>query len=405
MTLKHYLLAICAILTVSAGLPSCGSRHSEDNGTTEEKRDTIYPLGFLTDTLVVESGKVGEGDFFSVLMDRLGLPGGVTDPLIKAGEGLFDVRKIRIGADYDAYYTKDSLDRQLHYFVYHNGKLDMTVFRCFDSLAVWKSRKPVERVSKSADVTITTSLGYDIDRAGGSQSLTNELADIYSWTIDFFGLQAGDRVRVFYDELLCDGVAVDVDTVRYAIFTHAGKDYEAVMFNQKDGGNIYWNEKGESLQKAFLKAPLHFTRISSGFTYNRRHPITRRVQPHTAIDYAAPAGTPVVSIGDGTVISAGYSGAAGNMVKIKHDGTWQSAYLHLSKYGAGIKAGAKVRQGQVIGYVGSTGRSTGPHLDFRVWKNGQPVNPLKIDSPSLAPAHKENLPAIDSLARYWRNLL
>jgi murein DD-endopeptidase MepM/ murein hydrolase activator NlpD len=144
------------------------------------------------------------------------------------------------------------------------------------------------------------------------------------------------------------------------------------------------------MRKAFLKAPLNFTRVSSGFSYARKHPVTRKVQPHTGVDYAAPKGTPVMTIGDGVVISAKYEGAGGNTVRIRHNSVYTTAYLHLSKYAKGLKAGQRVRQGEVIGYVGSTGRSTGPHLDFRVWKNGTPINPLKMDSPPAEPIKEAN---------------
>jgi murein DD-endopeptidase MepM/ murein hydrolase activator NlpD len=163
-----------------------------------------------------------------------------------------------------------------------------------------------------------------------------------------------------------------------------------VMYNQKDGGNMWWNEKGESMRKAFLKAPLNYSRISSGFSYARKHPVTRKVQPHTGVDYAAPKGTPVMSIGDGVVTSMKYEGAGGNTVRIRHNSVYSTAYLHLSKFGPGLKTGQRVRQGQVIGYVGSTGRSTGPHLDFRVWKNGTPINPLKMESPPAEPIKESN---------------
>ena len=166
-----------------------------------------------------------------------------------------------------------------------------------------------------------------------------------------------------------------------------------IMFDQHDGGNIWWNEKGESMRKAFLKAPLKYSRVSSGFSYARRHPVTRRVQPHTGVDYAAPKGTPVMSIGDGVVTSRKYEGAGGNTVRIRHNSVYSTAYLHLSRYASGLKVGQRVRQGEVIGYVGSTGRSTGPHLDFRVWKNGSPINPLKMDSPPSEPLKKENMEA------------
>ena len=168
------------------------------------------------------------------------------------------------------------------------------------------------------------------------------------------------------------------------------------MFDQGDGGNVYWDDKGESLRRAFLKAPLEFKRISSGFSYARRHPVTGQVRPHTAVDYAAPTGTPVVAIGDGTVVSAGWAGGGGNTVKIRHNSVYTTSYMHLSKYGPGIKAGVHVQQGQVIGYVGMTGTATGPHLDFRVYQNGTAINPLTLESPSAEPLPEELMPAFDS---------
>ena len=153
---------------------------------------------------------------------------------------------------------------------------------------------------------------------------------------------------------------IGIDTVYFARFTRGDDEKYAIMFDQGDGGNVYWDEKGESLRKAFLKAPLEFKRISSGFSYARKHPVTGQVRPHTAVDYAAPTGTPVVAIGDGTVLSAGWAGGGGNTVKIRHNSVYTTSYMHLSKYGPGIKAGVSVKQGQVIGYVGMTGTATGP---------------------------------------------
>ena len=193
-----------------------------------------------------------------------------------------------------------------------------------------------------------------------------------------------------------------IDTVRYAVFSHEGVDFPMVMYNQNDGGNIWWNEKGESMRKAFLKAPLNYTRVSSGFSYSRKHPVTRRVQPHTGVDYAAPTGTPVMSIGDGTVTSVKYEGAGGKTVRIRHNSVYSTAYLHLSRYAKGLKAGQRVRQGEVIGYVGSTGRSTGPHLDFRVWRNGSPINPLKMESPPAEPIRKESRQAFEKSYSEYR---
>ena len=372
---------------------------------TEEARDTIYPLGFLTDTLEAVEGTVGNGEYFTSLFSGLGLDSGKCLELCEACDSVFDVRKLRAGNKWCAYYSGDSTRRRLDYVVYENDRVNSTVFRCFDSLKVWKVAKPIEQRTLSADVTICSSLWNDMLKAGASPLLILKLSDIYAWTVDFFGLQEGDRFRAIYSQRECEGEVLSIDSVFYAVYTHGEKDYPVILFDQGDGGNIYWNEKGESMRKAFLKAPLHFSRISSGFSYRRRHPITKKVQPHLAVDYAAPKGTPVMAIGDGTVISAGYSGAAGNMVKIRHNSVYTSAYLHLSGYAKGIRAGERVSQGQVIGYVGSTGRSTGPHLDFRVWKNGSPINPLTMESPSVEPIRSENLPALDSLNRHYQQLL
>ena len=237
--------------------------------------------------------------------------------------------------------------------------------------------------------------------AGASPELITVLADIYAWTVDFFGLQKGDRFRLIYTEKYCEDESVGIERVDYAEFLRDNTCLPAVYFDQGDNGNTYWNTKGESMRKAFLKAPLKFTRISSGYSLHRVHPVHGTVRPHTGVDYAAPTGTPVMSIGDGTVVSAGWGkGGAGNTVKIKHNSVYTTAYLHLSRFA--VKAGQRVHQGQVIGYVGMTGTATGPHLDFRVWKNGSPVNPLKLESPPAEPIRPENLPLLDSLSRVYQ---
>jgi murein DD-endopeptidase MepM/ murein hydrolase activator NlpD len=232
--------------------------------------------------------------------------------------------------------------------------------------------------------------------AGAPAQLIVDLSDIYAWTVDFFGLQKGDRFRVLYSENMVEGASAGIAGIWYAEFLRGDTVLPAIFFDQGDGGYKYWNQKGESMRKAFLKAPLKFSRISSGFSYHRLHPVHGTVRPHTGVDYAAPTGTPVHSIGDGTVLSAGWGkGGAGNTVKVRHNSVYTTAYLHLSKMA--VKAGQRVSQGQVIGYVGMTGTATGPHLDFRVWKNGSPVNPLTLESPPAEPVKKENMAALDSV--------
>lgn len=387
------ILSICYTLLVS-----CADRGVQEIQTVESKCDTTSCLlGFNADSLEVVEGKVRNGQFFSTLLGELGMSQKDAYDLGLACDSVFDVRTLRVGNSYQAYYSS-----VLEYLVYERDRASCVVFACRPPYKAWIYEKPVTVESRYADVTINTSLWNDMRAAGVSPLLILSLSDIYAWTIDFFGLQKGDRFRVLYDEKMCDGEVLAVDTVRYAVFSHGGTDLPMVMYDQKDGGNIWWNEKGESMRKAFLKAPLQYSRISSGFSYARKHPVTRRVQPHTGVDYAAPKGTPVMTIGDGVVTSVKYEGAGGNTVRIRHNSVYSTAYLHLSKYAKGLKAGQRVRQGEVIGYVGSTGRSTGPHLDFRVWKNGSPINPLKMESPPAEPIKETSKPAFEAAAEKYR---
>ena len=382
-----YLLLAVSFLPI---LSSCnGGRSTSAEGECEVCEDTLsveHPLGFCPDSLTVTEGVVKNGQFFSTLLSSLGMSAQEAYNLTQATGDVFDVKTLRVGQAYRAYSDRGNL----LYLVYDRDRSSSIVFSCQPPYDAWVYEKPVTVEKRYADVTISSSLWNDMRAADVSPLLIVGLSDIYAWTVDFFALQKGDRFRVLYEEKVCDGEVIAVDTVRYAIFSHAGEDFPMVMFNQKDGGNVWWNEKGESMRKAFLKAPLNYSRISSGFSYARKHPVTRRVQPHTGVDYAAPKGTPVMSIGDGVVTSMKYEGAGGNTIRIRHNSVYSTAYLHLSKYGPGLKTGQRVRQGQVIGYVGSTGRSTGPHLDFRVWKNGTPINPLKMESPPAEPIKEAN---------------
>lgn len=394
-----YTSIISAFLLVSTLLFSSCVNTSKEVQTADEQavEDTLSVLPSL-DSLRCVEGKVKSGQFFSTLMTGLGLNAQEAYDLTMACDTVFDVKSLRVGNEYKAYYD----GQILKYVIYRQDRTTDILFECQAPYNVSKVTRPVTVRKRYADVTINSSLWNDMRAAGASPLIILSLSDIYAWTVDFFGLQKGDRFRVLYEEKVCDGEVIAIDTVRYAIFSHNGKDLPMVMYDQKDGGNIWWNEKGESMRKAFLKAPLKFSRISSGFSYARRHPVTRRVQPHTGIDYAAPKGTPVMSIGDGVVTSKKYEGAGGNTVRIRHNSVYSTAYLHLSGYAKGLKVGQRVRQGEVIGYVGSTGRSTGPHLDFRVWKNGSPINPLKMESPPAEPLKKENLEDFELVHKKYR---
>ena len=401
--MRRLYIILSVVLSVAV-FASCGRKGESAEALAQtilnesenvEESSRLHPC---LDSLICREGKVRNGQFFSTLLTSLGLSAGEAYNLTQSCGDVFDVRTLRIGNSYKAYYSSDTLQ----YLVYDRDRTSQIIFQCQPPYEISVCEKTVTVEKRYADVTISNSLWVDMTNAGVSPNLILSLSDIYAWTVDFFGLQKGDRFRVLYDERMCEDEVIAVDTVRYAIFTHNGTDYPAVMYSQKDGGNIYWNEKGESMRKAFLKAPLKYSRVSSGFSHARRHPVTRKVQPHYGVDYAAPAGTPVMSIGDGVVTSVKYEGAGGNTVRITHNSVYKTAYLHLSKYAKGLKVGQRVRQGEVIGYVGSTGRSTGPHLDFRVWKNGSPVNPLKMDSPPAEPLKGEHKTAFEGMAEKYK---
>lgn len=353
-----------------------------------------YVYGIPVDLYSTEEGSVGKGDVFSTILDRYGVPQQKSYELAEISKDVFDVRNLQVGRDYHAYFDTTG---DLAYLVYEATDRKSVVFSLLDTLGASLIEKDLDVKTKYTEVEIQNSLWADIQKAGASPLLALKLSDIYAWTINFFGLQKGDSFKAVYDEYECDGSFVDIGNIYYVDFNHAGKSYEAYYFeNGNESGDKYWSRDGESLRKAFLKAPLSYSRISSGFSYARRHPITHQVKAHTGVDYAAPKGTPVMSIGDGVVTSVKYEGAGGNTVRITHNSVYKTAYLHLSKYGPGIKAGVRVTQGQVIGYVGATGSATGPHLDFRVWKNGTPINPVTMDSPPADPVPAEKMPEFEA---------
>lgn len=409
MKVKSALFPIisAAVILAAQFLPSCScGSETQSEETPVAVKDTVYPLGFCTDSFDLVQGTVRSGENFTSLLRRVGMSAKDAYNLTEATSKVFNPRQLRAGNKWSAYFVADTSDvREARYLVYEQDRVNLVVFSLSDSLYAKRIERQVDVVRKAADIRINTSLWNDMLAAGVSPLMIVELSEIYAWTVDFFGLRKGDRFRVLYDCQYCEGDIIGIAGIPYATFERDGKLLQAVMFDQGDGGNKYWNEKGESMKKAFLKAPLKFTRISSGFSYHRKHPVHGTVRPHTGVDYAAPTGTPVMTIGDGTVISKGWGGGGGNTLKIRHNSVYTTAYLHLSRYAKGIKVGDRVHQGDVIGYVGMTGTATGPHLDFRVWKNGTPINPLKMESPSAEPVKPENLHALDSMRRVYISAL
>jgi murein DD-endopeptidase MepM/ murein hydrolase activator NlpD len=257
-------------------------------------------------------------------------------------------------------------------------------------LAITRQSKDVIIKERTISGTIDNSLYQTLMDENASPLLAVELADVFAWQIDFYTIQKGDKFFAVYNEKYVGDDFVGIGKILTAEFIHQRNSYKAFLFNQ-DGKDEYFDEEGKSLQKEFLKAPLKYRRISSRFSRRRLHPIFRVYRPHLGIDYAAATGTPVQAVGDGIVILRQRKGGAGRFVKIRHNSVYTSGYMHLSRYGKGIRVGKKVKQGQVIGYVGSSGHSTGPHLDFRFYKNGRAVNYMTQKFPSSKSVSKENL--------------
>lgn len=345
--------------------------------------------GINIDTMEVERGLIGRNENLSVLLARYNVPQQTIAQLASLPRDTFDVRRIQAHKPYTLIHNRDSL-RTARAFVYHPNPVEFIVVDLADPVHVHSGRHAVDTIVETATGVIDFSLYNTILEQGGSPLLVNELADVFAWAVDFFGIQSGDAFKVIYERYEVEGQDAGLGPIHGAWFRHMAKEFYAVRYDQGEGPE-YFDETGKSLRKTFLKAPLKFSRISSRFSYSRKHPILKIHRAHTGVDYAAPAGTPVVSVGDGTVLMAGYQGGGGNTVRIRHNSNWETAYLHLSRFAKGIGRGSVVKQGDLIGYVGSTGLSTGPHLDFRFYKNGQPIDPLKVDPPSAAPIAAEKM--------------
>ncbi|TKG92361.1 metalloendopeptidase [Puteibacter caeruleilacunae] len=341
----------------------------------------VLKYGIPVDSFALQSDVVGRNESLGKILGKLGVSGRTIHKIAKLSKSTFDVRKIKRGNNWVGFFEKDSM-MALKYWVYEIDKTDYIVYELKDSLTVTTGQKEVQVVLKEATGTIESSFWNAMVDNGVNPLLSNKLSDIYAWSIDFFGIKKGDQFKVIYEENYVDSVPIGLGKIQAALINHMGKDYWGIRF--KNGEKMgYYDEEGQNLQKAFLKAPLKYSRVSSGFSYARKHPVLKIVRPHLGVDYAAATGTPVRSIGDGVVTKRAYQRrGAGNYVEIKHNGVYKTQYMHLNGFAKGIKAGVRVEQGQVIGYVGRTGLATGPHLDFRVFRNGHAINPLKMESPS-----------------------
>ncbi|MCK9203109.1 MAG: peptidoglycan DD-metalloendopeptidase family protein [Bacteroidales bacterium] len=373
-------LVIVLGITVILAIMIFSYRKANPEKNTPGKPHIAYKINI--DSMDMVTGEVSLNENLSSILAPY-VSGQIIDKIARETRHIFDVRKIRAGNTYAKISSKDSVHRLL-YFIYEMDEIDFIVYDFRDSLRVYSDKKKVTRLNRTAQGTITSSLWNCFLENRLDINLGLSLSDVFGWTVDFYGLQKGDSFKVIYDELFVDNVPVGVDRIQAAVFSSGGKDFYAYYYDQPGGGD-YFDNAGQSLRRSFLKAPLKFSRISSRYTASRMHPILRIARPHFGVDYAAPRGTPVVALGDGRINEMGWHGGYGRFISIRHNSTYTSTYAHLSGYAKGLKSGSMVKQGELIGYVGSSGLSTGAHLDFRVYKNGSPTNPLKLESPAANP--------------------
>lgn len=395
------LLIVNCTLLITLLLFSCdNSDNKQKSKETKEIKEPEFLYGICIDSLDVKLDTIKKNQYLSEIMKKQNVDYGTIVHIERNHKDIFDIRKIKPGHKHTFLLSRDSLATPL-FWIYEIDKINFVVFSLTDSLTAWRDEKTVDIKTEHIEGVINTSLWNAIKDANGDANLTMELSDIYSWTVDFFGIQPGDTFKVVYENRYIHDECIGMGKILACYLNNAGSKHYAYYFEQNGNGQ-YFDENGANLRKAFLKAPLNYRRISSTFSNARRHPVTKVVRPHHGVDYAAPTGTPVVTVGDGTVIEKGWDKkGGGNYLKIRHNSTYTTTYMHLNGFAKGIQKGSKVKQGDLIGYVGSTGMSTGPHLDFRLNKNGTYINPLTFNPPSAEPVSEDNKIAFEEVIKMY----
>jgi murein DD-endopeptidase MepM/ murein hydrolase activator NlpD len=359
---------------------------AENLDTVQIQAPTLL-YGFHVDSFMVIENTIRRNQFLGEILSEYQVTDQQIHDLSIKSKNVFDVRKLEARKNYTILCTQDSLPRA-EYFIYEPNAIEYVVYKLKDSIEVSLNQRKIDTVNTSVAGIIENSLWVTMTDAGADPMLIHSLSEVFAWQVDFYRIQKGDRFKVLYEQLLVDDEEAGIGKIIGAYFNHNEEDYYAVYFDQGSGIS-YFDENGQSLQKQFLKSPLRYKRISSRYTRRRYHPVLKRYKAHLGTDYAAPTGTPIRSVGDGIVEEARYSQYNGRYVKIRHNSVYSTQYLHMSRFGPGIKGGVKVTQGQVIGYVGSTGLANGPHLCFRFWKNGQQVDALNVKLPPSEPVNED----------------
>ena len=354
-----------------------------------ERVEPSYEYGILVDSFNLVKGVVQPGQTLGEILYANHISHEKISEIVLKSKGIFDVRRVNSGKQFVVINSKDTVSIA-NYFIYVESPTTYIVINMVDEIEIYRGEKEIITKTKKASGKITTSLSASVDELGISPRVSIQLSEIYAWTIDFFKIQKGDAFTVYYEDNYIDSEYIGIGNILAAEFVHKGQYFYAFYYKENEKFGEYFDEEGRTLRKAFLKAPLDFYRISSRYSKNRKHPVTGKWKGHFGTDYAAPSGTPIMTTANGTVQIASFTRNNGNFVKIRHNGTYTTQYLHMSKIKPGIKKGVYVKQGETIGYVGSTGLATGPHVCYRFWKNGKQVDPYLQKLPPGDPIKESN---------------
>jgi len=394
--LKKFSILLFVLLIVT----SCGNDNQRDDessssNTATSKPKIIHEFGYTLNNYKVIKDTIKKGESFGIILDRHHVYYPKINAIAKKIKDTFDVRRIRAGIPYMILASKDTLEKA-EVFIYKNSKSSATIVDFKDSTIIaYTYRKPIKIIEKEVAGKIYSTLSEAMDSLHLNPNLTYNVADIYAWTLDFGKLQRGDQFKLIYEEkFIDDSVFVGYGKVKAALFDHNNRDFYAYRFVPDSIKKIpeYYDDQGNMLRSQFLRSPIKFQyRVSSRFNLRRKIAYYGRVKPHKGTDFAAKVGTPIMATANGKVTESRRKRGNGNYVKIRHNNTYSTQYLHMSR--RKVKRGQYVKQGDIIGYVGMTGNTSGPHVCYRFWKNGRQVDPFKQKLPAAKPLKKSLKPS------------
>lgn len=406
------ILILLLLVSLVIGLVSFSSLKSSETAkqrpepsaeNTPVRKEIPRQFGLPLDSFNVHTKNVQRNEFLAGILQEYEISPSDIAVLSERSREVYDVRKIAAGRPYTVFCPKDNPSKAA-YFVYQASPVNYVIYDLRDSMRVYTGKHPVTTRVKALSGVINSSLYLALEKQGAEPSLAMELAKVYASTVDFFAIRKGDWFKIQYEQRYVKGEPVGEGQILSAVFSHRGKEFQAYYF-QADStkSGEYYDENGKAMRRAFLKAPLEFFRISSRYSRRRLHPVQKVWKAHLGTDYAAPHGTPILATGSGTVIESGYTGGNGNYVKIRHDNVYTTQYLHMSR--RAVRRGQHVTQGQVIGYVGSTGLATGPHVCYRFWKHGRQVDHLREKFPEAKTIAEDQRLAFEQVMQARQEIL